>query len=352
MRVRRGATAKLVPFVGMRLGLLVVFVALVLVACGGGESDPAANEEDAGSARDGGARTDGGAPRDDGSGAGGNGGGSGTMSTGGASARGGSGAGGSSGSSAMSGSGATSGGGAASGGGTAASSGSQGRACLPAGAYCTWSNAEDCCSGACDGDSCCGFLGDACMNGFGCCEGSCIGGTCKCPEGTLDCGSGCVDIEWNENRCGDCDTQCGTNSLCEAGQCICDPNLFDAQFYVQCPDGCFNTRSDDQHCGNCTTSCTGGTECAGGSCKCPFGTEDCGSGCEDLSSNPLRCGSCTNACDAATEDCVSRQCQCKPGLFACTPGVCVDRMTDENNCGSCDMVCMGNKTCQGGKCVN
>lgn len=190
------------------------------------------------------------------------------------------------------------------------------------------------------------------MNGFGCCAGDCIDGYCQCPPGTLDCGDGCVDIEWNENRCGDCSTQCGVNSLCENSQCICDPNLFDAQFYTQCPGGCFNTRQDGQHCGDCTTACTGGTECAGGTCQCPFDTLDCGNGCEDITESPLHCGSCANACDAATEDCVTRQCQCKAGLFACTPGVCVDRQTDESNCGTCSLGCTGNKTCQAGLCVN
>jgi hypothetical protein len=52
------------------------------------------------------------------------------------------------------------------------------------------------------------------------------------------------------------------------------------------------------------------------------------------------------------EDCVNRQCQCKAGLYACTPGVCVDRQTDKNNCGMCGTICSGNKTCQAGKCLN
>jgi hypothetical protein len=142
------------------------------------------------------------------------------------------------------------------------------------------------------------------------------------------------------------------NSLCENSQCICDPNLFDAQFYVRCPDGCFNTRQDDQHCGSCTMACTGGTECSGGTCQCPYSTLDCGNGCEDITANPLHCGSCGNPCEAATQDCVNWQCQCKPGLFACTPGVCVDRQTDESNCGMCGLTCVGNKTCQGGYCAN
>jgi hypothetical protein len=225
-------------------------------------------------------------------------------------------------------------------------------ACLSAGSLCTYSNAEDCCSGACDGDSCCGFLGDACPNGHGCCSGSCIAGTCQCPPGTLDCGNGCTDIEYNENACGDCDTQCGVNSLCEDRECICDPNLFDAQFYEICPDGCFNTRSDDAHCGDCETVCMNGTECTGNGCECPFGTEDCGNGCEDLSQNDDHCGSCPNACDTATEQCVNYQCVCQAGLSPC-PGVgCVDLQSDDNNCQTCGNICGGQKTCQSGMCAN
>src|SRR5262245_33173624 len=108
-------------------------------------------------------------------------------------------------------------------GGTTSTGGTGGgRQCLSAGSYCRWSNAEDCCSGACDGDSCCGFLGDACPNGFGCCAGNCIDGYCQCPPGTLDCdGNGCVDIEWNENRCGDCNTRCRVHSSDANSPCIC-----------------------------------------------------------------------------------------------------------------------------------
>jgi hypothetical protein len=146
--------------------------------------------------------------------------------------------------------------------------------------------------------------------------------------------------------------KCGVNQLCENGQCICDPNLFDAQFYVSCPDGCFNTRSDEDHCGDCTTVCSGGTQCSGSQCTCPSGTLDCGGGCEDITQNAAHCGSCANACDGATEACVNRQCVCKAGLFACTPGACIDRMTDKNNCGQCGTTCPGNKICQGGGCVN
>jgi hypothetical protein len=78
---------------------------------------------------------------------------------------------------------------------------------------------------------------------------------------------------------------------------------------------------------------------------------DCGNGCTDITANAMHCGSCANVCNAA-EVCVNRQCQCPAGLFACTPGVCVDRQTDKNNCGTCGIMCIGNKTCQAGKCLN
>ena len=57
---------------------------------------------------------------------------------------------------------------------------------------------------------------------------------------------------------------------------------------------------------------------------CVAGTADCGNGCEDITENPLHCGSCGNACDPTTEVCVSRQCQCAPGLTECPPNGCLD----------------------------
>lgn len=320
-------------------GFVVVAPALLL-ACGG--SDSGGNSQSGGGtagfspdAAVGGAPGTGGATSGNGGSSGGGGGSGGAAVSGGASGLGGSVSGG------------------APGTGSATSTGGRpNNNCLMAGSYCTWSTASDCCSGRCDGDSCCGFLGDACQNGFGCCEGDCVNGYCQCPTGTLDCGNGCVGILWNDNACGGCNTPCGVNELCEDGRCICDMNLFDPQFLIQCPGGCFYRTHDEQHCGDCTTVCTGGTECSGGRCQCPFGTQDCGSGCVDVTANPLHCGSCPNACDAATEDCVSYQCVCKPGLYACTPGVCVNRLTDSSNCGTCNNVCLGNKTCQNGVCAN
>src|SRR5262249_2910510 len=89
--------------------------------------------------------------------------------------------------------------------GTCASSAS----CIQAGGVCTFSDASDCCSGACDGDSCCGFYGDSCQNGFGCCEGQCIGGVCSCGPPDKMCGSTCTMVQWDDANCGDCGHTCG-----------------------------------------------------------------------------------------------------------------------------------------------
>lgn len=76
----------------------------------------------------------------------------------------------------------------------------------------------------------------------------------------------------------------------------------------------------------------------------------CGAGCVDVTANPTH-GSCANVCDSATEVCINRRCQCKAGLFACTPGAFLGRQTNEANCGTCGFTCPGNKTCQAGDCV-
>jgi hypothetical protein len=47
---------------------------------------------------------------------------------------------------------------------------------------------------------------------------------------------------------------------------------------------------------------------------------------------------------------VNQQCQCKSGLSVCA-GACVNRMTDNNHCGTCGNVCGRNRTCQMGICA-
>jgi hypothetical protein len=68
--------------------------------------------------------------------------------------------------------------------------------------------------------------------------------------------------------------------------------------------------------------------CRNGGCQCPAGTQQCGT-----------------TCGPADRDCgclVAGQRHCN--------GVCVDRLTDRQNCGACGNVCRPSKTCSLGKC--
>ena len=79
----------------------------------------------------------------------------------------------------------------------------------------------------------------------------------------------------------------------------------------------------------------------------------CAGACVNVT-DPMHCGACNNACDMATETCQplvngSAYCACNAGLFDCN-GTCVDRLTDEDNCGTCGHMCPGNKQCVAGSC--
>ncbi|KAG0591339.1 hypothetical protein M758_1G163900 [Ceratodon purpureus] len=52
--------------------------------------------------------------------------------------------------------------------------------------------------------------------------------------------------------------------------------------------------------------------------------------------NDLRCGSCTRSC--------------RPSGRKCCGGVCVDLLSDRNNCGRCGNRCRGRVRCQNGIC--
>ena len=121
-------------------------------------------------------------------------------------------------------------------------------------AYCTWSTADQCCSGSCDGDSCCGYLGDACMNGFGCCAGAASTATANArparstaemaastSSGTRTAAVTAIrDAAW---------TRCArTASASAIRTCSTLSSMSMCRRMLQHPAG-------PQHCGDCSTAC-------------------------------------------------------------------------------------------------
>jgi hypothetical protein len=70
----------------------------------------------------------------------------------------------------------------------------------------------------------------------------------RCPAGTTNCQGKCVDLQTNQNNCGQCRVVCSQGELCQGGQCLTDEG------------------------GPCSSSsqCAAGLGCRNGLCVTPF----------------------------------------------------------------------------------
>jgi hypothetical protein len=227
--------------------------------------------------------------------------------------------------------------------------------CLPAGKRCALHDAQSdrhgkrkdkgkhrspsctkCCSrfgsvGA-DGKAHCAFKpdGESCDNPSQCCGGMCRDGQCTvCPSNLTACSGQCVDLQTNNQHCGDCATACATGQRCQHGQCVCDGQ--------SCPNGCCADRqtcqrgTNEQACGvngaACQT-CTSGERCDGTACVCVpdrCATPCCGAHCCAEGQICLTDGTCAPACNPDDPFCGSgATCDCKPVLNG-SGNACLDR---------------------------
>lgn len=93
-----------------------------------------------------------------------------------------------------------------------------------------------------------------------------------------------------------------------------------AQGLTDCGGVCVDVTADLANCGACGRVCSGGNACSGGTCV-------------------------PGAVSANDLDICAAQ-----GLTTCS-GVCIDALTDHNNCGVCGNSCPLGGYCQGGACV-
>ena len=160
----------------------------------------------------------------------------------------------------------------------------------------------------------CRRLGRECRRDSQCCSRNCIrrgdDKVCGCPEGQRRCKDRCVNLQRNENHCGECFNRCaegeecvsgecqgsclpfnGTciandqccSGVCSNGNCFCLQNGATCTTNIQC---CSNNCSTDGVCsvggGGCPTNCSRhdradgtGTVCIDCSVGCPAGITDC-----------------------------------------------------------------------------
>ena len=187
-----------------------------------------------------------------------------------------------------------------------------------------------------------------------------------CPMGLIRCGEECINPNADQQHCGACNSFC--DLACTDGACACPANQ------TQCGRECINTRTDRENCGACGNDCPGGQTCSEGACVdivCPSGQSVCDNRCVDVTTDGYNCGACDRRCNlGGRQVCAAGTCACPGGLSRCSgpvdePGdpvalsriaadddVCVDFMTDRNNCGGCGTLCPTGKTCQAGTCQN
>lgn len=179
------------------------------------------------------------------------------------------------------------------------------------------------------------------------------GGLPPCDTGEKRCMGACIDVQEDNDNCGDCGVECDATHFCKDGACELDCRSNE----TICDGACVDTNSDHDHCGSCTKVCTSREACNMGTCSLDCGgLTNCNGACVDLTSSAQHCGDCDTVCGGNTE-CVSSMCGCTGGLTLCQENmvdVCLDTDTDPDNCGDCDQVCnLANAvaSCVGGSCA-
>jgi Stigma-specific protein, Stig1 len=142
----------------------------------------------------------------------------------------------------------------------------------------------------------CRRLGRECRRDSQCCSNNCVrrgddNKVCACPEGKSRCNDRCVNLDRNENHCGECFNRCEegvecVDGVCGGGEPICNPPCPEGEVCVQspqpgtlpfcdpictpsCPEGCDCERSGDGS-GNVCTGFVGGPVPNVSSCdQCP-----------------------------------------------------------------------------------
>lgn len=158
-----------------------------------------------------------------------------------------------------------------------------------------------------------------CSTGDRC--GPCDQGQTVCESDGRQVCDGPVDLDVDDDHCGQCDNACSTDfdggqAYCDDGQCAVECSQ-DGETFCEDEDLCTDLESDDDHCGECSNDCS--TDIDGAESFCEAGQ-----------------------CIVECADPVESPCEAE--------GICTDLDSDDDHCGTCGERCVGQRQCVDGDC--
>ncbi len=126
-----------------------------------------------------------------------------------------------------------------------------------------------------------------------------------------------------------------------------------------CDTDCVDTRSDASHCGNCETVCPAQHVCEGSTCVDLTDCRTNGLGCSGFTYCDEETGDCLRGCITDTQcegdhercDAVTHECVCTTDFERCLFD-CVDTQVDPRFCGDCRTSCPSGDLCELGICID
>lgn len=170
-----------------------------------------------------------------------------------------------------------------------------------------------------------------------------------CVVGTLGCNNEHPSICTATGDWADVGAACsGRTRVCLVGTCVeCVPST------SRCAANAVEVCDADGHWGSmaeCTQpspDCSEGAESA--SCVCAGGSDNLCSGiCVNRSTDVNNCGTCGTKCSVNGQSCQTGVCACPPDQTICNNS-CADIQTNNDHCGGCGVSCGG--TCALGRCL-
>jgi hypothetical protein len=232
--------------------------------------------------------------------------------------------------------------------------------CQPPYANCSGNPADGCETNLFNDPNNCRTCGHACPPGQQCAGGACFDPgfnsiqSNSCPDNApVFCDPvGCTDTQTDDQNCGFCGRSCSANVLVGDPTAHCDKGVCCPSGQISCNRVCVDPNFD-LNCGACGNICQPigdhATYCDKGLC-CLSGHINCNGTCVDPTSDVNNCGDCNSVCQGG-KTCIARTCVCPALAPTECGGTCVATISDNNNCGGCGHVCMGGHTCELGLCV-